>query len=206
MKQSISQSHEGKGSDEALPVAELMRRKNLKKKSSTETNLEKRSSEDDAVDIDDEIKRLEAELAESSSSSEDSDESDDDDDEDDGSDELSKVDQRNLGKANKEVRRKRIKFGEATVLNPEESRDTCVFVPKVSGDGIISMSECASDFIAPLPNSALPKTVSRPMKCDRPEGSKANRKRKRSKSGNGADDSQAANDGLREAVKEVLAG
>jgi len=60
MKQSTSKAYEGKIPDEALPVAELMRRKNLKKKSSVETNLEKRVSEDDAVDIDDEIKRLEA--------------------------------------------------------------------------------------------------------------------------------------------------
>ena len=63
MKQSSSKSHVGKRPDEALPVAELMRRKNLKKESSIETKLEKGGSEDDAVDIDDEIKRLEAELA-----------------------------------------------------------------------------------------------------------------------------------------------
>ena len=185
-----------------------MRRKNLKKESSIETKLEKGGSEDDAVDIDDEIKRLEAELAESSSSSDYSDESDDDEgDDSDGSDELSKIDQRSIGKANKDLRRKRIRFGEETILNPEESRDQCMFVPKESDNGIISISECASDSIAPLPKSALPKTVSKPMKCDMPEGSKASRKRKRSKSGNNdADNSQAASDGLRAAVKEVLAG
>lgn len=200
--ESTPKAFKGKGSDDTVPVAELMRRKNLKNESSTNSDLERNGSKDDAVDIDDEIKRLEAELAESSSSED----SDDSDDINYDSCDLSNDDGRKVGKGNEEFRRKRIKFGEATILNPEESHDESTFVTKGSGSGIISISECASDSIAPLPNSALPKTVSKPMKCDLPEGAKANRKRKRSISGNDVDDSQASSDGLREAVKEVLAG
>ena len=189
--------------DNNLTAAQLIRNRIGSKSKSEEPEGDKK------VDLDDEIKRLEAELAQGDESSSDSD--DDSESENDESDVLSKsIDRKNT------TRKKKISFGETSILNQEELKSLDEMVEASSSDNaVICVSECASDEIAPLPTSSLPKCKSKKLKIDLEDGnaskkgnenqpSKKSKKRKRSKTSD--DNSNEVNDGLRQAVLEVLDG
>ncbi len=187
-----------------LTASELMQRK-LQHNGTKKVNepLALKRSDDD---IDDEIERLEAELAQGSSGS-DSD-SDDASSESSSSEEEEREDESGRSK-------KRIKFGEATILNSQDEEEDA----RNSGGGIICLSECASESIVPLPKTLLPTSKTKKLKIDRVSNDNDNdndndsvsggKKRKRSRGGNGTTTTTTTskmNDGLRDAVKEVLSG
>lgn len=127
--------------DEAVPFAEILRRRAVKQGSDDrDSHVENERQEE--VDIDDEIRRLEAELAA-------------DDNESDDETEGASVDQ-------SVERAKRVSFGKVSVKeiapSPAESRSE-------TGDvAVVCLSTVAQDRIAPLPESCLPKTKKRTLK------------------------------------------
>ncbi len=191
-----------------LTAAELVRRKASgggKTKSRQVT-----TNEHDAEDIDDEIKRLEAELAEDSLSSS----SDSDFSEGTNGDEESEYGIEKAVRGDNR-KKKKISFGETEIINNHDQvSDNRVIVGKESA--IICESSCAVDSIAPLPSMLLPKCKSKKLKIDlegdnanneQTSSSKMSRKRKRSKkNGNGGEENAQKSDGLRDAVLEVLQG
>ncbi len=195
--------------DKLLTAAELMRRR-LGSDNDVISKTEKK--EETVGDIDDEIKRLEAELADDYS------DSDSDDDESDEKNSSSESEEENAKR-----KRKKITFGDTTILSQQEKEDgknldsnsQCGVTP------IFCASKCADDAITPLPTSALPKCKSKKLKIDYDDQGSNNsnsestqnkrKKRKRSSSDkDGKDKSQSSNntqsDGLRQAVLEVLQG
>ena len=149
----------------------------------------RRSSVNDDDDIDNEIKRLEAELARDSDSEESS--SDDSDDEREANNDSNE-------------RRKRTRFGETTILNPHDVENEKL---KDEKEGILSFSQCASDTIVPLPKTALPTSKTKKLKIDRGDNDTSVSDEKRRKvSRSGETCKPVLSDGLRDAVKEVLSG
>lgn len=189
---SNSDDSEANDSKKALPVAELIRRN--KGKSATNGECQGGAREEksgSSMDIDDEIKRLEAELADDSSSDSDSD-TDSDSSESVNAQKINrKADQNDYNNE----RKKRIKFGNDTILNPQDDATTSV-MDSSKTNNILCLSSCAKEKIIPLPSSALPTCKSKKLKIDR-EAEKA--------SGNRVG-CQQVSDGLRDAVKEVLSG
>ena len=182
--------------DEALPFAELMRKRQEKmkvnggKKSASEKAS---SSVEEKEDTDEEIRRLEAELAADSNDEDSSDYSEGSDDESALGDEM----EGNLTN-------KRISFGPPTeYVNDRLKRN--------ESEGGIIRSNLEAERIAPLPKSALPQMKKRKLKgidgdvSD--EGNSSKKKKKKGKqSGSHIAGDEEVNDGLREAVKEVLSG
>mmetsp|Transcript_1500 Transcript_1500/g.2159 ORF Transcript_1500/g.2159 Transcript_1500/m.2159 type:complete len:359 (+) Transcript_1500:83-1159(+) len=189
-----------------LTAAELMRRRAF---GGVTARAKKNTTDEHEVeDIDDEIKRLEAELAEDSLSS--------------GSSDSDSSDEEESNHNDKEVRddnqKKKISFGDTTILN---NNDLVVSGNRASvekGSTVICESSCAADTIAPLPPTMLPQCKSKKLKIDfegddmndgPTSSSKMGRKRKRSKK-NDSDVEEKGNtqksDGLRDAVLEVLQG
>lgn len=171
-----------------LTASEMMRQKFERKQKITSTTKSKKTEGD--VDIDDEIKRLEAELeggSDSDSDSSSNSESDNDNDE--------------SGHSSQQGRRKRIRFGKDTILNPQDAVKE--HSSEKSGEGVISISECATEIIAPLPKEALPTSKTKKLKVDALDVAKQKERRKRQKM---QDDDTQVNEGLRAAVKEVLSG
>ncbi len=219
-------------SDEKITAADLIRKRvgttkktNLKKEESLVQIIE----DEKKVDIDVEIKRLEAELAQEDDDDEDSSSSDEEDDGDDGDDHienhqfLMKREKDEISRPNN-TRKKKISFGVSTVLNPEAMNmdnvdDDRPTLPS-SENVVICVSKCAAEAIRPLPASSLPKCKSKKLKVDfeidgeqKDESLQKNRKRKRSKDSSSNSkknhhDSEnvTMNDGLRQAVMEVLDG
>lgn len=126
--------------EEALPFAEILRRKKAKETVDSTESAARNEEEDDKVDIDDEIKRLEAELAA-------------DDDETDGGSEDDSDDERT-------ERDKRVSFGAVDVREIESSRTES---RNMEGDAVVCLSAVAQDRITPLPESCLPKTKKRTL-------------------------------------------
>jgi hypothetical protein len=162
-----------------MTASEMMQRKVQGRKKETKNKPKEKIVDDD---IDDEIKRLEAELAEDSSDSEDSD-----------SDSSS-----NGG------RLKRIRFGESTILNPQDVE--VEKSAKSQDQGVICLSECASDFIAPLPKTVLPTNKRKKLKIDSEEDGSRRDDQRRKRTRSNENGSGGFSDGLRDAVKEVLSG
>ena len=175
---SSSSSDEDESSEpKVMTASQMMQQKVGKRKRETVEVKKEKASED----IDDEIKRLEAELAQDSDSSDSDSESDSESDSD-ASDE-------------NERRKKRIRFGESTIMNPEN------YVEKgLSNDDVICMSKCASDSIKPLPKEVLPTSKTRKLKVDR-EDTKSRLPDERSRSKKSG---CTISNGLKDAVNEVL--
>lgn len=157
-----------------LTAAELMRQK-LRGREKDATKPSDTNETRNDIDIDEEIKRLEAELAADASSNSSQKSSDDDsilDESDDDS----------------EIREK------------EQSPPT----------GVLCLSACAGEKIAPLPKDALPTVKSKKLKIDSKDDEikKETRKRKKSKTGKERSNSteHVVSDGLIAAVKDVLSG
>ena len=171
---SSSDSDEDESSEpKVMTASQMMQQKVGKRKRETVEVKKEKASED----IDDEIKRLEAELAQDSDSSDSESESDSD-----ASDE-------------NERRKKRTRFGESTTMNPED------YVTKgLSNDDVICMSKCASDSIKPLPKEVLPTSKTRKLKVDR-EDTKSRLPDERSRSKKSG---STISNGLKDAVNDVL--
>ena len=78
------------------------------------------------------------------------------------------------------------------ILNPQDVE--VEKSAKTQDQGAICLSECASDFIAPLPKTVLPTNKRKKLKIDSEED------------GSNENGSGGFSDGLRDAVKEVLSG
>ena len=182
--------------DEALPFAELMRKRQEKMKGNgVKTSAsEKASSEvEEKEDTDEEIRRLEAELAADSNDDDSSDYSE-------GSGDESALGDEMEGKSSK----KRISFGPSTEYVDERMK-------RNESEGSIIRSNLEAERIAPLPKSALPQMKKRKLKgIDGDVSDDGNSSKKKKKKGKQAGSHNAenkeVNDGLREAVKEVLSG
>jgi hypothetical protein len=164
-------------SSQQLTAAELMRQKLRREERATKAPSDAAKEKD--VDIDEEIKRLEAELAGDTSGS--------------GSDDSSDSDF-NSGDEDDEAQN-----------NP----------PGSLSSGVLCLSACAQEKIAPLPKDALPTVKSKKLKVDLKDeeirNESTSRKRKTSKakkehSNNSSTEHLVVSDGLVAAVKDVLSG
>lgn len=159
-----------------LTAAELMRQKLRREESAAKSSDEKET----CIDIDEEIKRLEAELAGDSSSSSSHDSSDND----------SSLDENDHDRE----------------IDNEEQTNAAGF-PQT---GVICLSECATEKIVPLPKDALPTVKSKKLKIDlnNEDNKTKSREKKRSKKRKERSNSteHVVNDGLVAAVKDVLSG
>lgn len=173
-----------------LTASELMRKKFEKKQKSTTKSTNKKTEE---VDIDEEIRQLEAELDDGSDSDSDSDSEDDSDS--DGDERI----QTHQG------RQTQIRFGKDTILNPH---DVVEKKPNEnnSDQGVICISECATETIAPLPQTALPSSKRKKLKIDVESDKRKKESKKRKLTQTDGNQESAVNEGLRDAVKEVLSG
>jgi hypothetical protein len=135
------------------------------------------------VDLDEEIRRLEAELAADSPSDED----DVSDNDDEGS--LSDMD---------DGRKRQVSFGQNSTLTFQRDSDSdhseVQSDDNINGSGIICLSESANERIEPLPASAMPQ-IARKTAYDHVKKSK---KRKLDK------EEHTVNEGLKQAVKDIL--
>ena len=167
---------------EEVPIAEVIRRK---KKSIPVVSSYKGDDHDDNAkgnhldDIDEEIKRLEAELADTSDSSSDS-HSDDDD-----------FSTEHISVPSSSGHRQ-----SQASLNVNESSS----FPS-SGSGVLMLSKCADDIIQRLPDEMLPSCKSRKLKID-----SSSSELKESKIPKTTPREIGVSDGLRKAVEEVLSG
>ena len=205
---SSSSSEGGGGSDSSdehakdalplVPIAQLMRQTKQ-----TEVQGGKEEAHDNnqkKVDLDDEIARLEAELA--------ADDSNDDSESDDDDDGYSESDEEDT---NKERRSKRISFGANTIHEIESNprkKNKSYDDNKDDSPGIISLSDLANDRIEPLPQSALPQNKRRKLKIDQSgdgdNDTKKRKKRKRSDSTEGEEQQHTISEGLKSAVQDLL--
>ena len=206
---SSSSSSEGSGSDSSdehakdapplVPIAQLMRQ--TKQTEVQEGKEEAHDNNQKKVDLDDEIARLEAELAADDSK----DDSESDDDDDDGYSESDEED------TNKDRRSKRISFGANTIHEIESNprkKNKSYDDNKDDSPGIISLSDLANDRIEPLPQSALPQNKRRKLKIDQSgdgdNDTKKRKKRKRSDSTEGEEQQHTISEGLKSAVQDLL--
>jgi len=155
---------------EDVPIAEVIRRR----KKSGIVSMHKR--DDPVVDIDEEIKRLEAELADTSDSDSDSDSDDDD-----------------LSSGSESV--KRYSSQQASSVKIKDSSSS-------TSGGVLVLSTCAEDTINPLPEELLPKCKSKKLKIDSISSEIKESKQPNTRSPGAG----GVNDGLRKAVEEVLSG
>lgn len=168
-----------KSSDEeaTIPIAERLRRRRRQEETRTNNTQAILSKNEKHGDIDDEIQRLEAELAA-------------DDDDDDYERELESESDNDNHSQDLE-RDRQVSFGAVQVKEIESDPYEITATP---GDAILCLSTVARDRIAPLPETCLPKTTKRALKgIDEDTQQKQAKKSKVSA-------------GLREAVKEVLSG
>jgi len=183
--------------DVPLPFAEVLRQRRRKRANNEAHDLEKKAStQEEGEDIDEEISRLEAELAADSDGDFDSLHSSEDSEH-----EERKGDDDNHGPNT----RGKISFGPTTEYSDDEKP-----IPKqLPGDGGILRSALVEERIVPLPQSALPQIKRRKLKAIDGDGdhdangnaSKAKKKKRKS-----VDPRLAVSDGIQEAVKEVLGG
>lgn len=184
--------------DVPLPFAEVLRQRRRKQANSQSHGLKDKeaSTQEKGEDIDDEIRRLEAELAADS----------DEDFHSLHSSEGSEHEERNGDDDNHESNsRGKISFGPTTEYSDDEKP-----IPKqLRGDGGILRSALVDERIAPLPQSALPQIKRRKLKAidgDDDHDANGNASKAKKKQRKSTDHGSAVSDGLQEAVKEVLGG
>ncbi len=162
-----------------VPIAQRIRQTTQQVKQSDNTYQNQKQ----AVDFDEEIRRLEAELAQSSDDNDDEDESDDYDDASDND-------------------------GSEDIRNSASSSSTAP-----QDNGIICLSSVADERIAPLPHGALPQNKRRTLKNidsvgDSVSGQdatkKKSKKRKKSSQGEEKEEEHTISEGLKDAVNELL--
>lgn len=159
----------------AVPIAQRMRRQITQQTGKTE---EENSEESNTIDLDDEIRRLEEELAE-----EDSDDDEDlhDDDESD------------------------IQVDGDLESDGSKSHD---IIDDNHSNGIIRLSNLANDRIEPLPQSALPQSKRRHLKgvdsASVPQEEPTNTKRKKRNQSHNEQGEHTVSEGLKAAVQDLL--
>mmetsp|Transcript_20607 Transcript_20607/g.30983 ORF Transcript_20607/g.30983 Transcript_20607/m.30983 type:complete len:320 (+) Transcript_20607:42-1001(+) len=166
--------------EKEVPLAEILRRENKKDISQTsgeEEHTQQRS--DKKPDIDDEIRRLEAELAEF---------------DDDSSCSSSSKEQEEDEVETTHKKKRKVKFGETTV----REIPTCKPKASSSKQDIICLSAVSEDRIEPLPSTSLP-AISRKRNAN--DNLSYIQKKKREN-----ETSVPSNNGLEKVVKEVLDG
>ena len=162
-----------------VPIAQLMRKQQIDAETATTSaNMNRVENKQiinpKQVDLDDEIRRLEAELAVENES--------------DGDDESSEG-------TNYEVENCRVSFGTTSTHVFTKDEDTQDLLPDVDSSGIICLSELADERIDPLPAAAMPKIARSNARLDK---EKMGKKRKREK------EEHAVNEGLKSAVEDLL--
>lgn len=171
-----------------VPFAESLRRRAASAKCIPTNVGGTKQKEENLEDTDEEIRRLEAELANSDDSDYDSEDESNTDNE-----------EHNIGNVSK---KKKISFGETTTVNISSREETPLLPAKDPNEpDILCLSSTAADRITPLPSSCLPKSKKRSLKGidDNGTGSdKASKKREKEK--------VVVSEGLQQAVKEVLSG
>jgi uncharacterized membrane protein len=169
-----------------LTFSEMMRRKKMGEETGDEeTEHNNGAKESDCkVDIDDEIKRLEAELAGGDSSESESD---------------IETNYEESPAVDDERPSKKVRFEFNSKTNPKLS---ILESKRKNKDAVLSISGCSTEKITPLPKSMLPTGKSKKMKID---GGDSERKR-RHKIKDSAVSKPHESDGLRQAVQEVLSG
>ncbi|KAL7546210.1 hypothetical protein ACHAWF_009550 [Thalassiosira exigua] len=168
-----------KGQGQAVPIAQRMKRSRHRSNDDEDPSKE---VELKGADLDDEIRRLEAELAA------DSDGSDNSGDDHDESDEETE-------------RKSSISFGANTVHEIEQHNPQ-------DDSGVICLSELAHERIEPLPGSALPQNKRRTLRGvdsgggddDRPK-----KKKKRKRKDSEEEPQHDVGEGLKDAVRDLLA-
>ena len=179
----VHQSH-------GLTITEMMRRKKIEEEIADDEGTEDDNGIKDSdcnLDIDDEIKRLEAELAVGDSSASESE---------------SDIDGRNERRSAFEDERpsKRVRFD----LNSEKDLKLTVDSERKNKNAILSMSGCSTEKISPLPKSMLPKGKSKKLRIDGDEQSRESKRRH--EISDRAVSKPQESEGLRDAVQEVLSG
>ncbi|KAL7535500.1 hypothetical protein ACHAXR_010860, partial [Thalassiosira sp. AJA248-18] len=168
-------------------------------------------SNNEKIDLDDEIRRLEEELAADDDDSESESESDDDDDDENESDH-DHIKEHNS--------KKRISFGPNSIHEFDDHRSSKRRHNKLqdsmndddSGGGIICLSNLAHDRIEPLPQSALPQNKRRKLKgvdttsttTDDDDGVNKKRKKKRKLPEEEQREEHTVSEGLKHAVQDLL--
>ena len=188
-QQQSSSSSMMDSSEDIVPIAQRMRTKdnNTHQQLQSESNTNK-------VDLDDEIKRLEAELAaDDSSNSESDDDIEDDDHESEDDDDTPN-------------NNKTISFGEDSIHKYNDGKQTTnSHEADIGGTGVICLSNVANDRIEPLPQSALPQNKRKMLKgidsADNNEGSNNKRSKKQKQQDK---EEHKVSEGLKHAVNDLL--
>jgi len=187
--QQQTSSSSSMGSGDIVPIAQRMRTKD----DNTHQQLQSESNKN-KVDLDDEIKRLEAELAADSSNSE----SDDDIGDDDYESEVDDDTPNNNKKA--------ISFGEDSIHKYDDGKQTTnSHEADIGGTGVICLSNVANDRIEPLPQSALPQNKRKMLKGidsvdnDEKYNNKRSKKQKQQEK-----EEHKVSEGLKHAVQDLL--
>jgi len=188
-QQSISSS--SMSSEDIMPIAQRMRTKD----DNTHQQLQSKPN-NSKVDLDDEIKRLEAELAADSSSNN----SESDDDIDIIEDDYESDD------ANTSNKKKAISFGEDSIHKYGDGKQTTnSHEADIGGTGVICLSNVANDRIEPLPQSALPQNKRKMLKGIDSVDDNEESKNKRSKKQKQQDkEEHKVSEGLKHAVQDLL--
>jgi len=204
-----------KNETEFVPIAERIRRQQLQKqtkidkKSLDESKPQRRGplptatinreiqEEPKTMDLDEKIRRLEAELAASSNSEDE----DDEDSESGEEDNISKIQPK-----------KSITFGENSTHFFQTDEGRSKHTSQSHDEGVICLSEVAEDRIEPLPSTSLPQSKRRLLKGidssndGEPSKPKQSKKRKREKlaESNNSKKEHNMSEGLKDAVEEML--
>jgi len=179
------------GSEDIVPIAQRMRTKDDDK----HQQLQRGESNNNKVDLDDEIKRLEAELAADNSSNSESDDDIEDDDFESDDDNTSN-------------NKKTISFGEDSIHKYDNGKQTTnSHEADIGGTGVICLSNVANDRIEPLPQSALPQNKRKMLKgidsVDDNEGSSSSNKRSKKQKLQDKEEHKVS-EGLKHAVQDLL--
>ena len=189
IEQQSSSSSMMDSSEDIVPIAQRMRTKD----NNTHQQLQSESN-NNKVDLDDEIKRLEAELA-----ADDSSEIDDDIEDDDYASEDDNTSNNN---------KKAISFGEDSIHKYVDGKQTTnSHEADIGGTGVICLSNVANDRIEPLPQSALPQNKRKMLKgidSNDNEGSSSNNNKRSKKQKQQDKEEHKVSEGLKHAVQDLL--
>ena len=177
-------------SEDIMPIAQRIRTKD----DNTHQQLQSESNNNNKVDLDDEIKRLEAELAADDSSNSESDDDIEDDYESEDADDTSNN------------KKKAISFGEDSIYKYSDGKQTTnSHEADIGGTGVICLSNVANDRIEPLPQSSLPQNKRKMLKgidsVDDNEGSNNKRSKKQKQQDK---EEHKVSEGLKHAVQDLL--
>ena len=173
-----SNSEKDSGEQSFVPIAQLMRKQQCDdEKTMTSASINRFGSEkikSKQRDLDEEIRRLEAELAVDSESDDESSEG-----------------------TSYEVENRKVSFGKTStrIFTKDEDENTPNLPPDIDSSGVICLSQVANERIEPLPAAAMPKIARNNTGFD---SEKRSKKRKRER------EEHTINEGLKHAVEDLL--